>query len=516
MVGVPRSSGCQLCRKRRVKCDEARLECGNCRKYGVQCPGYERAIKFVSGKHAIRSKGSRASRASRHGSADVGAGAAASGTSPSTASTSTSSAGATTPTSNTAGGGSAAAVSLVASPQPNRALFVGTLMDMAQSNLASKDVSAFLGFFCRLRFEELGTVAALDGAVCSLALHLLGKELADDSLVARSRTIYGWSLGALQTALRHPTKWKSSETFCSAVMLCFFETDRALADMMKTKLFAGTTSPDTWLQHAQGIATLMEQRGPAAHAQGNDAAILFSFRGILIMSSLFFPTSDKCFLARPEWRKVLCDDTRRSIFAPEAPEFSMQVANSFFLCLADMPEVMWWGYPIREALMAGKHVSPRRIKQLAELTAANHERFTEWHEDFKKMGVEPSEVPSQDPNSPYQLVLEHPVGWLGSMHMGYWASMLILQELLMKCQWPVDYRESQKELVHNILRSVESVGRGTMGPFRLGYSIRIAYEFANAETQLWIITLLNKFSKSYAATDKDTYPSPRVDAQGYS
>ncbi|KAL7789879.1 hypothetical protein V8C37DRAFT_385358 [Trichoderma ceciliae] len=484
MVGVPRSSGCQLCRKRRVKCDEARPECGNCRKYGAQCPGYERAIKFVSGKHAIRSKGSRALRTSRHGSA----GAAASETSPSSAGSS----------SNTA------AASLVASPQPNRALFVGTLMDMAQTSLASKDVTTFLGFFSRLKFEGLGTVAALDGAVCSLALHLMGKELADDSLVARSRTIYGWSLGALQAALRHPTKWKSSETFCSAVLLCFFE------------LFAGTTSPDTWLQHAQGIATLMEQRGPAAHAQGNDAAILFSFRGILIMSSLFFPTSDKCFLALPEWREVLCDGTRGSIYTPEAPELSMQVVNSFFLCLADMPQVMWWGYPIREALIAGRRVNPRRIKQLAELTAANHERFTEWYEDFKKYGVEPKQVPSQDPNSPYQLVLEHPMEWLGSMHMGYWASMLILQELLIKCQWPVDYRESQKELVHNILRSIESVGRGIMGPFRIGYSIRIAYEFASAEAQRWIITLLEKFSKRYAATDKDTYPSPRVDAQGYS
>jgi hypothetical protein len=181
-----------------------------------------------------------------------------------------------------------------------------------------------------------------------------------------------------------------------------------------------------------------------------------------------------------------------------------------------MPEVMWWGYPIREALMAGRPVNSRRIKQLAELTAANHGRFTKWYEDFKKLNVELKEVPSQDPNSPYQLVLEHPVGWLGSMHMGYWASMLILQELLIKCQWPVDYQESQKELVRNILRSVESVGRGTMGPFRLGYSIRIAYEFADVEAQRWIITLLNKFSKSYAATDKDTYPSPRADAQGYS
>lgn len=220
MVGVPRSSGCQLCRKRRVKCDEARPECGNCRKYGAQCPGYERAMKFVSGKHAIRSKGSRPSPTSRDSS--VGAGAAVAGSSPSNASTSTSSVGATTPTSYA----STAAVSLVASPQPNRALFVGTLMEMAQTRLASRDVSTFLGFFCRLRFEELGTVAALDGAICSLALHLMGKELADDNLVARSRTVYGWSLGALQAALRHPVKWKSSETFSSAVMLCFFEVSK--------------------------------------------------------------------------------------------------------------------------------------------------------------------------------------------------------------------------------------------------------------------------------------------------
>ncbi|KAL7938997.1 hypothetical protein V8C35DRAFT_94136 [Trichoderma chlorosporum] len=503
MVGVPRSSGCQLCRQRRVKCDETRPECGNCRKYGAECPGYERAIKFVSGKHTIRSKGSRPQRTSRHSTAGA---ASSSGTSPST--TTSLSTGATTPESfggsSSTSGTAAVSMSLLATPLPNRALFVGTLMDMAQTRLTSKDVTTFLGFFGRLKFEELGTAPALDGAICSLSLHLMGKELADDSLVARSRTVYGWSLGALQATLRHPTKWKTSETYCSAVLLCFFE------------LFAGTTSPETWLQHAQGIAALMEQRGPAAHTQGNDAAILFSFRGILIMSSLFFPTSDKCFLARPEWRKVIYDGSGQSIFSPEAPEFSMQVVNSFFLCLADMPEVMWWGYPVRQAHLAGMRVNPKRIQQLAELTAANHERFTAWYENFKKLGVELKEVPSKDPSSPYQLVLEHPVGWLGSMQMGYWASMLILQEMLIICQWPVDYRESQKGLVHNILRSVESVGSGTMGPFRLGYSIRIVYEFASAEAQRWIISLLDKFSKRYAATDKNTYPSPRADAQGYS
>lgn len=100
------------------------------------------------------------------------------------------------------------------------------------------------------------------------------------------------------------------------------------------------------------------------------------------------------------------------------------------------------------------------------------------------------------------------------MFMAYWASMLILQELLLQCQWPHDFENSQKELVQNILRSVESVGKGPLGPYRLGYSLRIAYELASIDMQLWIRSLLDRFSKTYAATDKATYPDPKNDENG--
>ena len=50
------------------------------------------------------------------------------------------------------------------------------------------------------------------------------------------------------------------------------------------QLFAGTAS-DSWLQHARGIGTLMEKRGPAAHINGWDAAMVLSFRGILVSVS---------------------------------------------------------------------------------------------------------------------------------------------------------------------------------------------------------------------------------------
>lgn len=59
-------------------------------------------------------------------------------------------------------------------------------------------------------------------------------------------------------------------------------------DSPSNQLFAGTSSPDTWLQHAKGIGVLMEQRGPAAHAEGWDAAMLLSFRGILVCFHFLF------------------------------------------------------------------------------------------------------------------------------------------------------------------------------------------------------------------------------------
>lgn len=49
-----------------------------------------------------------------------------------------------------------------------------------------------------------------------------------------------------------------------------------------SQLFAGTDAPDSWFRHARGIGILIEQRGPEAHAEGWDAAMLLSFRGILV------------------------------------------------------------------------------------------------------------------------------------------------------------------------------------------------------------------------------------------
>lgn len=233
------------------------------------------------------------------------------------------------------------------------------------------------------------------------------------------------------------------------------------------------------------------------------------------MSDMFFPTSDHCFLARPEWRAVVRDGGRRLIHPPDMETTTIGITDRFFDNLADVPAVLKWGYKLREANMLGIPVEPEKVATLMGVAAGHHARFGQWYQEFQTLPVMPAEVPSEDEESLYASVLSFETPWAGSMHMAYWASMLILEETLVQCQWPVGLEESKRELVKNILRSVEHVGKGTMGPYRLGYSLRIAYEFASAEAQHWVRNRLDSYSRRYAATNKADYPSPRIDQRGY-
>ena len=218
MVGVPRSTGCQLCRSRRVKCDECHPECGNCTKYGVPCPGYDRDIKFVDRKHHIRQKGKRDGS---HKVTSLSLGNRHVDSPTSIDLVSTSSAGsASTPTPVFVSSPWTSASLTLVSPSPSRALYIETMVQQLHGSLAQYDVA---GIFHWIQLPRLGTRAVLDGAMCSLTMQLFGRDTGNQWLLTNSRMLYGQSLQALQASLQHPTEWKTSETLCSAILLCVYE-----------------------------------------------------------------------------------------------------------------------------------------------------------------------------------------------------------------------------------------------------------------------------------------------------
>ncbi|KAI8949146.1 hypothetical protein F4801DRAFT_421235 [Xylaria longipes] len=46
MVGIPRSKGCKTCRRKKIKCDEQKPSCGQCRKGVRECEGYDQPTIF--------------------------------------------------------------------------------------------------------------------------------------------------------------------------------------------------------------------------------------------------------------------------------------------------------------------------------------------------------------------------------------------------------------------------------------------------------------------------------------
>ncbi len=228
MVGVPRSAGCHLCVKRRVKCDQQKPDCGNCVKYGAECPGYERGFKFVAGKHVVRSRRkdpsldttSSASPSSLTRTAKNGMpftedlvpwGARSPYRSPASDVSSTDSAYPGTHS-----------LTLI-TPRESPALFVGCIMQSLRNLPQSSDVGILNTWFANKFPPYMGVRTTLDSALITFALHILGKANNDQRILAESRQVYGRSLAVLQLALNHPVEWRTTETLAAAMVLCMFE-----------------------------------------------------------------------------------------------------------------------------------------------------------------------------------------------------------------------------------------------------------------------------------------------------
>jgi hypothetical protein len=225
------------------------------------------------------------------------------------------------------------------------------------------------------------------------------------------------------------------------------------------------------------------------------------------MYHMFASPDPNCFLAEKKWRKVARDNGRLlGQSALGTPLDWILLTDDYLTNLSDVPPIVRYGYLLREANRHGIPVDPVKTKALAEVTAARREAFIEWYWRYTDLCASPTEVPSKDPDSIYETVLEFRNPWAATFCMGYWATMLILQETLNQCKYEMDYSDNNRELMRNILRSLETVGKGLMGPYRVGYAVRIASEFADTKTQAWIITTLDRMSKDYAAVGTDTYP----------
>lgn len=235
------------------------------------------------------------------------------------------------------------------------------------------------------------------------------------------------------------------------------------------------------------------------------------------MADMFDISQDGCFLASHRWKKVLRDDGRYLVTGKHVvPEEFSTIVDDYIELLVEMPRIAKWVYLLREANRHCIPVEAQKTRVLDMYASKLRPKFMEWFSRIEAIGGRPKEIPSQDPSSIYDTVLEYPGIWgTAVFHIGYWANMLILQESINQCRRDGAFDESNREFMRNILRSVETVGQGMLGPYRLGFGLRIAFEFADVKTQMWIKMWLDRFSLIYAATASADYPETAANEYGF-
>jgi hypothetical protein len=227
------------------------------------------------------------------------------------------------------------------------------------------------------------------------------------------------------------------------------------------------------------------------------------------MNNLF--NGQDCFLARRNWQKLLVELSSAASLDVADPVHRQAVCmfDVYMQHLARVPSILRHGYALRQARLYGLGMDMSDAAFHRRRAERLRNDFVAWFDRYHELLAPTGEVPSQDPQgSIFETVLHFPNKWFASITLGYWASMLIIQETLTRTGYHVDYTESNKKLTRNIFRSMESVGSGYMGPYRVGYALRVAYEFADTPTQVWAHTLLARFESHYAATSSMDYPEP--------
>ncbi|KAH9818578.1 GAL4-like Zn(II)2Cys6 (or C6 zinc) binuclear cluster DNA-binding domain [Teratosphaeria destructans] len=340
-----RSSGCFLCRKRKIRCDETRPGCRRCATHGVPCPGYKseqrNGIEFrhqtsITVRRAQDSYQSRKTGNSSSSDGDVGGpdvSLLAVSPTPRTSVISSSSSGAghgarPAACSNMMNG----AVAIVGeellsralmwpaqppervfSPSTNRSQLYASFLDLylPQKTRARIDTFSFFATIADLPSNQPALRQALD----AMSLITIGSSVKDRNLIEQALRSYGQALGSLAHAIARQDPVDNDGLLATVEVLgaC------ALYDEI------GQQSKG-WGSHVKGSVSLVLERyivfkphtdchlacqqqllaarGPESVKSGVSILLLSSAKHSALVWALIERKAP--VLARPDWRAIAC------------------------------------------------------------------------------------------------------------------------------------------------------------------------------------------------------------------
>ncbi|CAI7602258.1 unnamed protein product [Penicillium glandicola] len=256
VYGGKPSTGCYLCRKRKIKCDEAHPECRNCIIYGRPCPGYRPDAVFRNETRKVERLMKNSAGVKSHSNTNNQNSSSISASSVSVASH--------RQRTSSYGKHNDKPVLTLYSPADStweqRALCY--FFDQYTIKADAED-GGHLDYLPSLYARELGRQSGespsscLRWAVDATALMTLANTKNAPSLMIKARQGYGRALRGLQEALASPANAVKDETFASVVLLSLYEDISG----ERNGLFSSHTAGFDFLTKLRGNTQIYHQRG---------------------------------------------------------------------------------------------------------------------------------------------------------------------------------------------------------------------------------------------------------------
>lgn len=402
MVGIPRSKGCRICVQRRVKCDQTKPTCNNCKKGNRPCPGYAQDLKFQDEGARLRKRYERNDPYATTAGLDSNHESPASLSELSGTATADVATEIATPAISTGSGpfvigqdskhwdiigldmnkserrtflglleGKSQAYLGLADTMPEVSQFKFAVnIDDSQSadqydrflftkfgerhtpfyqhlNNADQNQNVLVTKFKESLFPDNQSVPAAFKSHARWLSHLPPLTGTNPLLDAAVRAVTLVHIGRLNNS--EPFVMESRPYYGQALRLL----NRALQDKQSGtssetlcavillsfyEMFASDNN-ESWIRHAGGVSALMRARGPAKHKHGFDREIFLAYRYTLIIEA--FQEDVPCFLAEPAWLQMsreIHSDLKAGGVALSRLEI-FDLAEDYYASMVTLPEL---------------------------------------------------------------------------------------------------------------------------------------------------------------------------------
>lgn len=448
------SRGCQMCRTRRIKCDETKPTCNQCTKARRHCPGYRDEFELIF-RNETKATERRAQKASKKGCAVP------------SSSASTTNGNGNNPSSSAGDEPSPVAKAIAAPPAARETISPG--LSIPTEQLASchflsnfilvpreESTRGFMGYLLPMLKSE-GQNSHLQHAFNACALAHLGNRVKsnDEDILDKALSEYTKALAATHTALTDPDTYKSDASIATVLLLGLYE-----------NLTAKERGMFSWGSHIEGAVSLVKSRGRRQLRTKTGLLLFVAVRTQMIIHAL---TSGKAPIMGVDW---WMSDTVMNESAAESQRINLKTSELRADATRLMTEVARTPETI-ELMLAlirrAQNVDQESVRWMRNVPESWGYRSVAWEDsvpggDFGRAEVFPGRV---DVYRDYYIA----AAW--NMLR---VNRLILASVIVRCAaWvcsPVDYRTTPEyataartcvDMITDVIASV---------PYHLGWHLR--------------------------------------------